>query len=219
MNIDKFKRDDGYYDEKDCFYENAESFLQGKVLKFCGCGSPDLSLKFIRKALRQVQNLKELVLEKKQTHEEWSAENKKIFGESEYFVWYFLDREGFTEHGGSIPGWLTKSGIELLEDLDALAPEWDKIDKEWLAERIQRFLNQYAGIKPDWDPKHDDEDDKFTSPDASQMKYCADMLSKGAKPLQCWSEWSGGGYKPYSSKEGRDEHDYLVKEIYKIING
>ena len=31
-------------------------------------------------------------------------------------------------------------------------------------------------------------------------------------------EWSSGGYKPYSSKEGREEHDYLVKEIYKIIN-
>ena len=27
-----------------------------------------------------------------------------------------------------------------------------------------------------------------------------------------------GGYKPYSSKKGREEHDYLVKEIYKIIN-
>jgi len=35
---------------------------------------------------------------------------------------------------------------------------------------------------------------------------------------QCWSEWSGGGYKPYSSKEGKEEHDYLVREIYKIIN-
>jgi hypothetical protein len=50
------------------------------------------------------------------------------------------------------------------------------------------------------------------------MKYCADMLSKGLKPSRCWSEWGSGGYKPYSSKQGRDEHDLLVKEIYKIIN-
>ena len=50
------------------------------------------------------------------------------------------------------------------------------------------------------------------------MKYCADMIGKGLKPEQCWSEWSGGGYKPYSSKEGKEEHDYLVREIYKIIN-
>lgn len=85
-----------------------------------------------------------------------------------------------------------------------------------LAERIYKFLDKYAGIRPDWN--EEDEDEKFTSPDASQMKYCADMLNKGEKPLQCWSEWGGGGYKPYSSKEGREEHDYLVKEIYKIIN-
>ena len=87
-----------------------------------------------------------------------------------------------------------------------------------LEERIYKFLDQYAGVRPDWDAQYDDEDDKFTSPDASQMKYCADIISKGLKPQQCWSEWSSGGYKPYSSKEGRDEHDYLVKEIYKIIN-
>lgn len=87
-----------------------------------------------------------------------------------------------------------------------------------LADRIYKFLNQYAGIRPDWDAKLDNENDKFTSPDASQMKYCADMLKQGLKPQQCWSEWSGGGYKPYSSREGREEHDCLVSEICKIIN-
>lgn len=87
-----------------------------------------------------------------------------------------------------------------------------------LAQRIYKFLDTYAGVRPDWDSKRDDEDDKFTSPDASQMKYCADMLSKGLKPVQCFSEWGSGGYKPYTSKEGKEEHDYLVKEIYKIIN-
>lgn len=87
-----------------------------------------------------------------------------------------------------------------------------------LSNRIYSFLDKYAGVRPDWDPEHDDEEDKYTSPDASQMKYCADMLSKDLKPTQCWSEWGGGGYKPYSSREGREEHDYLVNEIYKIIN-
>ncbi len=84
-----------------------------------------------------------------------------------------------------------------------------------LAKRIHAFIDKYAGISPNWDGES--EDDKFTSPDASQMKYCADMLSKELKPTQCWSEWGGGGYKPYSSREGRAEHDYLVSEIYKII--
>ena len=92
------------------------------------------------------------------------------------------------------------------------------IEMKKLVDRIYQFIDKYAGIRPDWDAQYDDEDDKFTSPDASQMKYCADMISKGLNPQQCWSEWSSGGYKPYSSKEGREEHDYLVKEIYKIIN-
>jgi len=86
-----------------------------------------------------------------------------------------------------------------------------------LANRIYKFLEQYAGVRPDWDAQYDDEDEKFTSPDASYMKRCADMLHKEIKPIRCWSEWSSGGYKPYNSKEGREEHDYLVLEIYKII--
>ena len=92
------------------------------------------------------------------------------------------------------------------------------IEMKKLSDRIYQFIEKYAGIRPDWDSQYDDEDDKFTSPDASQIKYCADMISKGLKPKQCWSEWSSGGYKPYYSEEGRAEHDYLVKEIYKIIN-
>lgn len=87
-----------------------------------------------------------------------------------------------------------------------------------LSARILCFLDIYAGIRPDWNEFTDGEDEKFTSPDASQLKYCAEMLEKGLKPDQCWSEWGSGGYKPYSSKEGKKEHDYLVSEIYKIIN-
>lgn len=86
------------------------------------------------------------------------------------------------------------------------------------AQRIYCFLDKYAGIRPNYDPQHDDEYEKYTSPDAAQMRYCADMIAKGIKPLQCHSEWGSGGYKPYSSREGREVHDYLVKEIYKFIN-
>ena len=120
MNIDKFKKEDGYYDEDNCFYEDAETFLQTKVLGFCGCGNPDASLKHAQISLRQVSNLKKLVWEEKQTWEEWDAENKKLLGGKTgvYFMWYWLDDQGFTDHGGSVPGWLTEKGQELLEDLD-----------------------------------------------------------------------------------------------------
>lgn len=86
-----------------------------------------------------------------------------------------------------------------------------------LSKRIYKFLDKFAGIRPDYDPEYDDEEDKFTSPDASMLKYCADLLSKELKPTRCFSEWSSGGYNPFSSKEGREEHDYLVSEVYKII--
>jgi len=94
-------------------------------------------------------------------------------------------------------------------------------EMETLAKRIYDFVNKYAGISPNWIETEDKEDvdGKYTSPDAYQMLYCADMLNHGQKPIRCFSEWGSGGYKPYSSREGREEHDYLVKEVYKIING
>ena len=87
-----------------------------------------------------------------------------------------------------------------------------------LSKRIRIFVDKYAVVRPDWNKDFDDIADKYTSPDASQMLYCADMIEIGKKPSQCWSDWGSGGYKPYTSKEGRDEHDDLVKEIQKIIN-
>ena len=33
----------------------------------------------------------------------------------EYFVLYQLDRAGYTEHGGGVPGWLTPRGIAFRE--------------------------------------------------------------------------------------------------------
>lgn len=87
-----------------------------------------------------------------------------------------------------------------------------------LAKRIYIFLEKYAGIRPDFNPEYDEDYEKYTSPDASMMRYCADMLNEEKKPERCFSEWGSGGYEPYTSKEGKEEHDYLVKEIYKIID-
>ena len=84
-----------------------------------------------------------------------------------------------------------------------------------LSERIYKFIAQYAAISPNWDGTNDT---KFTCPDVYQMLDCADTLRKGDNPQRCFSEWGSGGYKLYSSKEGKEEHDELVTEIYKIIN-
>ena len=84
-----------------------------------------------------------------------------------------------------------------------------------LVERIEKFIEKYAAISPNWDGESIDE--KYTSPDAYQLLYCAELLNAGIKPTRCWSEWESGGYKPYSSKEGREEHDNIMNEINKII--
>lgn len=120
MHIDKYKRGDGYEAPNGSFYECAEDFLQSHVLGFCNCGRPEESLRYVRDALQHIDNLKQLVWEKKQTHEEWEADGKKVFANAgaEYFAYYVLSEKGFEEHGGSVPGWLTDKGRELLDDLN-----------------------------------------------------------------------------------------------------
>lgn len=88
-----------------------------------------------------------------------------------------------------------------------------------LSNKIYAFIDKYAKINPNWDEIDNDEidnDGKFTAPDVYEMLYCADLLSKGIIPDKCFSEW-GGGYKPYTSIEGFNEHDSILKEIYKLI--
>lgn len=82
-----------------------------------------------------------------------------------------------------------------------------------LSIRIRTFIDKYAVIRPDLE----EGDCKFTSPDASELFYCAELLDKGIKPERCFSEWGSGGYKPYNDRKGREEHDKLVSEIYDII--
>ena len=127
MYIDKFKDNEGfgYTFKDDCYYEDAESLIATGVLGFCGCGMPDAALEHVRKALQIVDDLKQLVWEKKITYEQWEERKKEVFANSgqEYFMWYFLDNKELTEHGGSVPGWLTQEGIELLEDLNELSAE------------------------------------------------------------------------------------------------
>lgn len=88
--------------------------------------------------------------------------------------------------------------------------------RENLANRIKIFIDTYAAISPNW--RVDEDVDKYTAPDIYELLLCAHLLEKGGKPVKCFSDWGSGGYKPYISKEGKEEHDYLVKEIYKIIN-
>ncbi len=121
MHIDERLKDGMYVDPDGCHWADAESYLQGYSLGFCCCGTPEHSLGLVRDVLRTVSNLNVLVREKSQTWEEWKLAGEQICSEREMdFVFYFLDAKKLTEHGGSIPGWLTPKGEQLLQDLDEL---------------------------------------------------------------------------------------------------
>ena len=124
MFIDKFKKDDGYYDKDNIYYEDAETFISTGIFSFCGCGMPDEALKYIKDSLELVNDLTK-VHNKEMTYIEWEDKCNLLFNNvgSKYFMWYFLDNHRLTEHGGSVPGWLTLAGIELLSDLRDLYKE------------------------------------------------------------------------------------------------
>lgn len=114
MTIDKYLQKDGTYLIEGVTYESAQDVFQIMILGFCACGDPDGALKHIRRALQQVKNQNVGV------HSAWVEDTKALLGgdDNVWFMWYYLDKEEFTEHGGSVPGWLTTKGEELLSDLD-----------------------------------------------------------------------------------------------------
>lgn len=123
MHIDKFKREDGYFTEDNVHYEDAESLIQIEMLGFCGCGNPDDAAEYVRKVLQNIQDRDKV--SKGITFDDWWKQVNELFpiNGSAYFMWYFLDSKGFTEHGNSVPGWLTEKGKQLLEDLTEIATQ------------------------------------------------------------------------------------------------
>jgi hypothetical protein len=82
-----------------------------------------------------------------------------------------------------------------------------------LADRIYIFIETYAQVSPDYDGTNK----KYTNVDVLSLLACADSLMEGKKPKECFSSWyCSGAYQPHYSKEGKKEHDYLIKEIIKI---
>jgi hypothetical protein len=76
-----------------------------------------------------------------------------------------------------------------------------------LSIKIRRFLKKYAGTTADGD---------YTSPDAYQLESAAEELeSTGTVSKLPWSEWGSGGYKPYSSKDGKKIHDEIIDALSK----
>ena len=128
MHIDKFERPDGGYAGDDgCDYETAEDLLQCGLLGFCGCGDPVGNLLFVKSGLAHINKRQPHGMDFSRWYKARIAEGREIFGneQSRYFFFYWCDKEGLTEHGGCVPGWLTNKGKELLEDLVEIDPTED----------------------------------------------------------------------------------------------
>lgn len=86
-----------------------------------------------------------------------------------------------------------------------------ELQKQQLIVRLEKFLKTYAVVSRQ-------DTSEFNSPDANELKFCLELLKEDKRISRYpWSEWGGGGYKPYSSKEGREEHDFILKQLEKYV--
>lgn len=128
MFIDKYKKGECWIDEYGGQYLDIESFIETGLFGFCGCGQPSETREYVRQSLQLISDRRELGL----TYEQWSERAKELFktGVAEYFMWYWVDSKGYSEHGGSVPGWLTEDGKEILSDLNELYRAQLKLNSE-----------------------------------------------------------------------------------------
>lgn len=116
MNIDKFKTPDGdYLDAEGTTFDTAEDLLCNMV-GYCGCGDPEAALKYLAKVLHYISirfNIDPTESEKLES---------LLFPVpgSMWHTYYMLDDKELTEHGSSVPGWLTDKGREIMEDIQEL---------------------------------------------------------------------------------------------------
>ena len=82
-----------------------------------------------------------------------------------------------------------------------------------LSNEIKSFVEKYAAINPNFDPEYDDDEDTYTGPDVGELLDAAMQLKRGVKPTRIHSDWGSGCYKPYTSKDGKMQHNSILKRI------
>lgn len=119
-----YRISDGVYEIDGIVYDTIEDALMMGVFGFCGCGMPLYTLAYIRDELENIERYTEWVNENhhitKDIPSPMENNNKEENLGRSYFIWYWFDKMGYTDHGGSVPGWLTKEGESLLECLKEL---------------------------------------------------------------------------------------------------
>jgi len=135
MHIDEYRGNDGYTDANGIWWEDALSFYHSGVMGFCGCGDPEMTMRYVLKVLLHIDYRKAKLnhlsdLEWIKANVEYNKVGLELFGsdEAEWFMKYVLDNKGLSEHGCSVnSAWLTQRGREMMEDLTEI---FGNIDKE-----------------------------------------------------------------------------------------
>jgi hypothetical protein len=144
MKFDYKEVDGGYEDSEGCFHEDMESLIQTGIIGFCGCGAAWESLAYVKRSLELVKHVKEEIWDKfdsfsfmdkgkQDAYKKHEAIEKEHYGSegAEYFMKYWMDNEGLTEHGSSVNGaWLEDDGYKLLELLEKWEIEFKKENTE-----------------------------------------------------------------------------------------
>jgi hypothetical protein len=94
-------------DMSGCEWEfNTKKFIWCETFGFCVCFLPDDSFKEIHKVMRSLNG------------DEFENKHKLRENPLYAFIMYWLDEKELSEHGGSIPGWLTNYGKTVFKAMD-----------------------------------------------------------------------------------------------------
>jgi len=121
MKLEDAKLPDGWFILDGCHHETAESLIQTGIMGFCGCGDPEGNLEYVRRGLEHIESKDQPDSNDRAAWDVWwrghQNDEISIFGNSQsaYFFYYWADNLKLTEHGGSVPGWLTEKGNIVLE--------------------------------------------------------------------------------------------------------
>lgn len=109
-------------------YDTFAEYIWFEKLKFCGCGIPDETRDALIKSTRALRECWAVIRsqEGKEGEQARSDAWKKLRADIDttwndpdlrlYLTWYILDIAGLTEHGGSVPGWLTPEGERFADE-------------------------------------------------------------------------------------------------------
>lgn len=90
-------------------------------------------------------------------------------------------------------------------------------EKLAFADEIQDFLEKHGGIKGDYDPTWDSPEERFNSPDASELDYFSKRLKHGLELKYPWASWVHGGFKERGNKDAEQWFKSIMERASKLL--